>query len=283
VKVRISFNGDLKDLLKNDGKGQWIYVEFHGKRSVKDLIQSLGVPHTEVGDIQVNNQCTKLTYILREDDTVVVFPLSPGRILVDKDPPGFICDVHLWKLARRLRLLGFDTRFNPEWDDPELADICQKECLVLLSRDRGLLKRNKVEQGLLIRNTDPEKQVIEVLHRLDISDKAAPLTRCLVCNNTLVRMATTFSNYNDSRNTQQFEKKDLNKKKTLQYSKTEALEELFEKRIKPQLPPKILEWCSEFQFCPNCEKTFWKGSHYDKLIRMIEKYIGKSRRIDETR
>jgi uncharacterized protein with PIN domain len=281
--VRISFNGDLKDLLKNDGKDQWIYVKFHGKRSVKDLIQSLGIPHTEVGDIQVNRQCAKLTYILRDGDTVVVFPLSPGRMLVDKDPPGFICDVHLWKLARRLRLLGFDTRFNPEWDDPDLADISQKECLVLLSRDRGLLKRNKVEQGLLIRNTDPEKQVIEVLHRLDISDKAAPLTRCLICNNTLVRMATTFSNYTDSRNTQQFENRDLNKKKTLQFSKTEALEELFEKRIKPQLPPKILEWCSEFHFCANCEKTFWKGSHYDKLIRMIEKYIGKSRRINKTR
>jgi uncharacterized protein with PIN domain/sulfur carrier protein ThiS len=241
VIVRISFNGDLKDLLKNDGKGQGMSVEFPGKRPVKDLVQSLGVPHTEVGEVRVNDRWLDSTYVLHEGDTVEVFPVSPGETTMDTDTPRFICDVHLWKLARRLRLLGFDTRFNPQWDDADLADICQEERLVLLSRDRGLLKRNKVEQGLLIRNTDTEKQVSEVLYRLRIGAKAKPFTRCLVCNGLLEPVSITG--------------------------------ELFEKKIKPQLPPKILEWCKEFHFCPSCEKAFWKGSHYKKLTRMIDKYL----------
>jgi uncharacterized protein with PIN domain len=246
VRVRISFNGDLKDLLKNDGKSQCISVEFPGKRSIKDLVQSLGVPHTEVGKIRVKDQWIDSSCVLHEGDTVEVFPVSPGKTVIDTDNIGFICDVHLWKLARRLRLLGFDTRFNPQWDDAELADICHKERLVLLSRDRGLLKRNKVKQGLLIRNTDPEKQVSEVLHRLQISAKAEPFTRCLVCNGLLQPVSTTG--------------------------------ELFEKKIKPKLPPKILEWCKEFHFCPACGKAFWKGSHYKKLIRMIDGYLGDTKR-----
>jgi uncharacterized protein with PIN domain len=244
VRVCISFNGDLKDLLKNDGKGQWIPVEFPGKRSVKDLVQSLGVPHTEVGKIRIKDQWIDPGYILHEGDTVEVFPVSPGKTIIDMDNHGFICDVHLWKLARRLRLLGFDTRFNPQWDDAELADISQEQGLILLTRDRGLLKRNKVERGLLIRNTDPEKQVSEVLYRLQISSKAEPLTRCLVCNGLLEPVSTPG--------------------------------ELFEKKIKPQLPPKILDWCKEFHFCPTCEKVFWKGSHYKKLACMIERYLTPS-------
>lgn len=244
--VQICFNGDLKDLLTGDGRAEWLSMEFPGKRSVIDLVQSLGVPHTEVGKIHVNEQRTDFTYTLRNGDAVEVFPISPGEAPASIDPPRFLCDVHLWKLARRLRLLGFDTRFNPQWDDAELADICQKEHLLLLSRDRGLLKRNKVKQGLLVRNTDPEKQVDEILQRLGIGAKAAPFTRCLVCSSILTPVSITG--------------------------------EFFEKKIKPQLPGKILEWCKEFHFCPCCEKVFWKGSHYKKLTRMIDKYLGACQR-----
>lgn len=240
--VRISFNGDLINLLGNNKKDRWITVKFPGKRPAKDLIQSLGVPHTEIGNLQVNDHRIDLTYILNEGDSIEVFPVSPGSKTFATDNPRFICDVHLWKLARRLRLLGFDTRFNPQWDDAELADICQKEHLLLLSRDRGLLKRNKVEQGLLIRNTDPEKQVSEVIYRLGIGTKAEPFTRCLICNGILEPVSIGG--------------------------------EFFEKKIKPQIPKNILEWCKEFHFCPACGRIFWKGSHYNKLIKMIDKYLG---------
>ena len=250
ASVCILFNGELADFLPAAGKEKYLRVEFPGKRSVKDLIQSMGVPHTEVGGIQVNGQWKDFPYILRDKDTVDVFPVSPRGKTADNplrhrcEPlkkPGFLCDVHLWKLARRLRLLGFDTRFNPQWDDAELADISQQERLILLTRDRGLLMRNKVIRGQLIRNTDPEKQVTEILQRLDPDEEVRPFTRCLVCGGILkpVALESTF----------------------------------FEENLKPQIPPGVLAWCSTYHFCPSCEKVFWKGSHYEKLMGIVEKYI----------
>jgi len=250
--VEIFFNGELEDLLPETGKEKYITVESRGKRSVKDLVQSMGVPHTEVGGIRVNDAWVEFSYLLRDGDRVDVFPISPRAKTADNpllhrcEPfknPGFVCDVHLWKLARRLRLLGFDTRFNPGWDDADLADISQKERLILLTRDRGLLMRNKVTRGLLIRKTDPEKQVEEVLRRLEIDKNVRPFTRCLVCNGIL---------------------------------EPAALEgEFFEKKLKAHIPPGVLEWCKEYHFCPSCEKVFWKGSHYEKLIGLVEKYLGE--------
>jgi uncharacterized protein with PIN domain len=241
VTVRIFFNGDLKDLLPLKKRQKCLSVQWVGKRPVKDLVQSLEIPHTEVGRIRVNSIDVDLSYILRDGDTVEVFPVSNRKQPIDN--PRFICDVHLWKLARRLRLLGFDAWFDPRWDDEELADIAHREKLILLTRDRGLLKRNKVEQGLLIRNTDPEKQVIEILQRLGIAKIVNPFSRCLVCGGIL-------------------EPVNIDKK-----------DEFFQKKLKPQIPANVLEWCSEYHFCPSCKKVFWKGSHYKKLTRLIKKYL----------
>jgi uncharacterized protein with PIN domain/sulfur carrier protein ThiS len=241
MTVRIFFEESLQELLWEPDKQPWHAVQFPGKRSVKDLIQSLGVPHTEVGQIRVNDQWVDFSTLLREDDRVEVFPVSPGSARIDLDNPRFLCDVHLWKLARRLRLLGFDTLFNPQWDDPELADRCQEQGLILLSRDRGLLKRNKVEQGLLIRSTDSEEQVKEVLQRWGIGKKINPFTRCLLCSGMLEQVAVD-SDY-------------------------------FKKKLKPQVPAKVLAWCREYNCCPSCEKVFWQGSHYHKLTRKINQYL----------
>ena len=194
-----------------------------------------------MGKVRVNKQWVEFNTLLEEGDRVEVFPTSPGVSHLNLDNPRFLCDVHLWKLARRLRLLGFDTLFNPQWDDPDLAELCQEQGLVLLSRDRGLLKRNKVEQGLLIRSTDPEKQVSEVLKRWGIGNKINPFTRCLLCSGLLEPVACE-SDY-------------------------------FQQKLKPQVPPKILNWCREYNCCPSCEKVFWKGSHYQKLTRKIRQYL----------
>ncbi len=245
VTVHILFNGDLPGLLPLKKRKKNLTVDCVCKRSVKDLIQSLGVPHTEVGEIRVNTRTVEASYLLHGGETVEVFPVPvPAASQLQpaaNNPPRFICDVHLWKLARRLRLLGFDTWFDQRWDDEELAEIAHREKLILLTRDRGLLKRNKVEQGLLIRNTDPEKQVIEILRRLGIGKIVNPFTRCLLCSGILEPAARE--------------------------------DEFFQKKLEPQIPAKILEWCSEFHFCASCEKVFWKGSHYKKLTGLIKKYL----------
>jgi uncharacterized protein len=243
MTVRIFFDQSLHELLQESFKEPWQPVHFPGKRSVKDLIQSLGVPHTEVGTLRVNDRCVDIDTLLCEGDCLEVLPPYPGDKRADLENPRFLCDVHLWKLARRLRLLGFDTRFNQNWDDADLAACCQKERLILLSRDRGLLKRNKVEQGMLIRSTDPEVQVKEVLVRLGIGDRVQPFTRCLLCNGELVPTAVDSDD--------------------------------FKTKLKSQVPAKILAWCREYNYCPACEKVFWKGSHYRKLTHKIQQYLEK--------
>jgi uncharacterized protein with PIN domain len=249
VTVDIFFQGELIDFLPLKKRKENLTVKWKGKRSVKDLVESLCVPHTEVGGIRVNDQWVTFSYILDEGDRVIVFPFSPecrtrDNPLFKPEPstqPAFICDVHLWKLARRLRLLGFNTYFNAQWDDARLADISQKEGLILLTRDRGLLIRKKVTRGVYIHSTDPEKQVKELLQRLNLHKRIAPFTRCLLCNGLLepVEVDSTF----------------------------------FNERLKSQIPPKVLEWTQEYHFCTSCQKVFWKGSHYEKLIRKIDEYL----------
>lgn len=242
MSVEISFHGQLNSLLPVKKRNRLLIVEWKGKRSVKDLVESLCVPHTEVGEIRVNDRWVDFTYILRDNDRVTVFPACPpGPLAVGTGDPKFICDVHLWKLARRLRLLGYDTQYDPRWDDAQLADISQKQGLILLTRDRGLLIRRKVERGMYIYNTDPEKQVKELIRRLGLRGLAAPFTRCLLCNGFLepVNMA----------------------------------DQEMAKKVKSLIPGEILKWADEFHYCPSCRKMFWKGSHYLKLIKKLEEYF----------
>ncbi len=120
MSVEISFHDELNSLLPVKKRNRLLTVEWKGKRSVKDLVESLCVPHTEVGAIRVNDQWVDFTYILRDNDRVIVFPVCQSGPVGVGDPK-FICDVHLWKLARRLRLLGYNTQYNPQWDDRSRA------------------------------------------------------------------------------------------------------------------------------------------------------------------
>ena len=251
----------MNQLLPARKRNRLLTVEWKGKRSIKDLVESLCVPHTEVGGIRVNGQWVDFSYILADNDRVMVFPVSPVSSSETVDPcftcttctsenplfrsmpvtePRFLCDVHLWKLARRLRLLGYDTWHDPKWDDAQLADISQKQGLILLTRDRGLLIRRKVERGIYIHNTDPERQVKELLHRLGLREPIAPFTRCLLCNGFLEPVDMT--------------------------------DEEARKKLKPLVPVGVLKWTDEFHYCPTCRKMYWKGAHYEKLIKKIKGY-----------
>lgn len=242
MAIHVHFHGDLPGLLPLKKRAPDVTVPWVGKRSVKDLVQSLQIPHTETGKINVNGIPRDDWYILSDGDNVEVFPV----VISDwhpEEPPRFLCDVHLWKLARRLRLLGFDTAFDPRWDDAKLAELSQKEKRFLLTRDRGLLKRNLVEQGLLVRNTDPEEQVKEILSRLGIVQSVNPFTLCLMCNGLL--------------------------------EPADITSDFFQEKLKPRIPALILGNFREFHYCTQCEKVFWEGSHFSKLQALIENYKSK--------
>jgi uncharacterized protein len=204
------------------------------------------VPHVEIDLILINGESVDFSRIVADGDRISVYPVFES---LDIGPvtrlrpaplrnPRFVLDVHLQKLARRLRLLGFDVDFSPQRDDAELADISAAEDRILLSRDRQLMMRRRVTRGLYIHNTDPEKQTAEVLDRLDLRDRCRPFTRCIECNGAI-----------------------------------EALDADAPGAASADIPPGVRAWCREYYRCRGCGRVYWKGSHYDKLIKTVEKNL----------
>jgi uncharacterized protein with PIN domain len=146
--------------------------------------------------------------------------------------PKFILDVHLGKLARYMRMVGLDTSYKNNFADDELIEISLKEKRTILTKDRGILKRNEVTHGYWIRNEVPVGQLKEVIERFDLKKQLMEFSRCLECNSSLT--------------------------------------EIEKEKIIERLPPKVKDWQNEFYYCRECDKVYWKGSHYDKMKKMIE-------------
>jgi len=248
MEIRIRFFGDLELLLDPASRGRDIQATFHGRRSVKDLIESYGVPHTEVAFITVDGTLVDFTRVLDEDEEVAVYPFSFQEAFAPSPPlnatrlehVAFVCDVHLWKLARYLRFLGFDTTFDKRLDDPDLARVSREEKRVLLTRDRKLLMRNLVWNGQLIRSVDSLVQTEEVIRRFDLQSNILPFTRCGVCNFPLVPV----------------------RKGDLEYG-----------AIERRIPEGIKNRHDHFSVCTGCSAVYWEGTHYKRLRATFKKIL----------
>ena len=246
--VAIRFYEELNDFLKGYPQKKEISSTYQGKRSVKDLIESFNIPHVEVDLILVNGEAVDFSYIPKTGDRISVYPVFESLNISGLTAPGgkhlrkprFVLDVHLGKLARILRLLGFDADYRKDRDDPELADIACRENRILLTRDRGLLKRNIVDRGILIRSSDPDEQAVQVIKRLDIGSRAKPFTLCPACGGELKEVA----------------------------KEGPALEECLK-----EVPPGVREWCREFSRCRRCGKLYWRGSHWTGLKERLDRLL----------
>ena len=148
------------------------------------------------------------------------------------EAPCFLLDAHLGRLAKYLRMLGFDVRYHA--DDPgdaALAGIAADEGRVLLSRDRGLLERALVQQGYFVQATDPEAQLADVVERFGLREHARPLTRCLRCNG--------------------------------------LLEPVSKDDVAEALPPQTRRHVEAFYRCMGCEQVYWEGSHYRRMQQFV--------------
>lgn len=248
--ITIRFYEELNDFLPPHRRKRDIQFSFAGKRSVKDLIESMGVPHVEVDLILANGNSVDFSYIVNDGDRLSIYPVFESMDIsgVTRLRPSplrdskFVLDVHLRKLARRMRLLGFDTDYADRRDDSELADISNLENRILLTCDRQLLMRKIVSRGIIIRSRDPEEQIIEVIERLQLRDLLSPFTRCIECNGLIETVDLSSSLYSE---------------------------------IKYSIPEGVTEWCSEFYRCPDCERIYWRGSHYDRLIKRVGSIINR--------
>ena len=188
-------------------------------------------------------------YAVRSADRIAVYPqftvFDIGRLTRVRPRPldavRFVADVHLGKLARRLRLVGLDTAYRADADDAALADLACREGRILLTRDRGLLKRRLLAHGYFVRETHPRRQFVEVLRRFGPLD-LRPFSRCLRCNG--------------------------------------LLREVPKAEVDSALLPRTRQHYSRFEKCSGCGRIYWKGSHWERLTRTIAAAVGEAGRQD---
>ena len=148
----------------------------------------------------------------------------------------FISDVHLGKLARKLRLLGFDTYFESNLDDNEIIRMSLAESRIVLSRDKELINNSRITQGYRILSSDPREQIWEVMIRFDLQNNLNPFSRCIDCNG--------------------------------------MIENVSKESVNEYLPPKTRQYFDEFFRCRGCGKIYWEGSHYENMKKQIQNLPG---------
>lgn len=209
------------------------------RASIKDIIEALGVPHTEVGEILAEEREAGFDHIPSPDEKIVVRPVEapvdvtrPTLLRPNLYPEvKFIADVNVGKLAMLLRMLGQDTLWSNSYGDREVAALAAQERRIVLSRDRGLLKRREIVHGRLIRDCNPDDQLSEVarLYGLDLDCR---FSRCLRCN--------------------------------------QILKPVPKSDIVHRLKPRTRTYYEYFEICPGCERIYWRGSHWEKMCTRIQ-------------
>jgi uncharacterized protein with PIN domain len=184
------FYEELNDFLQPARRKRSFSHALFGTPTVKDQIEALGVPHTEVDLVMVDGVSVGFEHRLRGGERVAVYPVFEcfdvaGIARLRPQPlrdPRFVLDVHLGRLAAYLRLLGFDCLYRNDYLDSELLAISHAQRRILLTRDIGLLKHGALTHGAFLHSTDPRRQVREVVDRFQLESLAAPFTRCARCN-----------------------------------------------------------------------------------------------------
>jgi uncharacterized protein with PIN domain len=243
-KVRLRFHGDLSVFLGSEA-GDVIERRLAEKTSIKDVIESCGVPHPEVDLILIDEQTVGFDHTLATDTKVEVCPVeNRGTDRTEKrlqtiGIARFVADGHLGRLTRNLRLLGFDVAYPKNADDRELLKVMARENRALLTRDRRLLMHGIVQHGYCPRSQNANEQAIEVVRRFDLSELIAPFTRCLRCN--------------------------------------APLEEAAKADVIDKLEPLTKIYYDQFRRCPGCKQIYWPGSHFPKLQKRIEEIRSRVR------
>jgi len=178
MRAVFHFDSPLRVFLNRAYREETFEYDCARAATLKNAIEALGVPHTEVGALRVNGAPATLQRIVREGDYVEVETTKP-----DSDPDlRFIADAHLGGLARFLRMLGFDTLHRNAFSDEEIRQLAETQRRVVLTRDRELLKCREIARGAYVRALKPEAQLREVAGRYGLAAHARPFSLCLGCN-----------------------------------------------------------------------------------------------------
>jgi uncharacterized protein with PIN domain/sulfur carrier protein ThiS len=235
----LRFYEELNDFLPPGRRKREFTAEYHDGDTVKALIESLGVPHTEVDLVLVNGRSAPFAQKVRVGDRISVYPVFESLEIgmVTRVRPAalrrtrFVLDVHLGRLAKLLRMLGFDTLYSNGYDDPSLSRISRDQGRIVLTRDRELLKRSMITHGYCLRSDQPMEQLLEVLRRFDLREKLQPFSRCLRCNS--------------------------------------PLQDLDRSTAAASLPEYVARTYDRYKSCPDCGRIYWRGSHWEHMSKKL--------------
>ncbi len=236
--VCLHVHGDLDFFLPSRTPSGRVERHLSEKTSVKDVIESSGIPHPEVDLILVDGNAVDFGYTVTADAKIEIYP--PGiqssgfrkKRLQAPTITEFVADGHLGKLVRDLRLLGIDVAYDAAAEDRQLVEIASRNNRALLTRDRRLLMHAAVKHGYYLRSQNPLEQTIEVLRRFDLGFILSPFSRCLRCN--------------------------------------ALLESAEKEKVIGQLESLTKIYYDEFRRCTDCGQVYWSGSHFTKLQKRLE-------------
>jgi len=235
----LRFYAELNDFLPPALRHRTIRRRVDGPASVKDLLESCGVPHTEVDLVLVDGRTADFSCLVVGGERVAVYPrfrsfdpAPEGRLQPPPlGEPRFVLDVHLGRLASYLRLAGLDAAYRNDCTDEELAEVSRDEDRILLTRDRELLKRAIVVRGYFVRQTNPRRQFAEVIRHFDLARRLSPFTRCGRCNGRLAPAC--------------------------------------KEAVAGRLPPRVRSGRDEFLQCSGCGRVYWEGTHVEQIRKFL--------------
>jgi len=237
------FYAELNDFLPPKRKQIAFVQAFKTPVTVRETIESLGIPLSEVDMILVNETAVDFEYQLSESDYISVYPVFETLDVSSSTKVRktalrtslFVVDAHLGKLAKYLRMLGFDTLYRSDIGDDEIISVAVREKRIILTRDKPLLRSKEISHGYFVRSIERHEQLREVVNKFDLKSQFKSFTRCMTCNTSLVKAD--------------------------------------KEEIRHKVEKDIFRIFNEFFYCEHCDKLYWKGSHFKRMEAYIRNLI----------
>lgn len=238
--ITIHCQKDLQSILQPAVPDGIINYPLRRRASIKDIVESLGLPHTEIGQLKGNGKYINFHYIPEQEMVIELHPFDTELVSKLPNPlwpklweeTKFMVDINVAKLARNLRMIGIDTSMVPVLPLRDIGALARREKRIILTRNRELLKCKTILFGRLVRSENHISQLQEIVKLYSLQDKIKPFSRCITCNG--------------------------------------RLQEVEKETVIERLQPLTIKYYDFFKQCNNCGGIFWQGSHHGKMVSLIE-------------